>query len=383
MARYFPRDEYEDRWSRAQGEMKRRGYDTAVVWGRAAGSHDHCGDVLYLSNFYATSSGNDTAHYQARSFAAVILNDGKSPELHTDEPAPRMDIIATDRVQWHLDPIKGVADELNRRGITGRVAFVGSNFVPIKYWLQLEAYCPDITWVFEDDLVQVIRRVKSDRELDCYRTAGQVVTKALNRLMEGLVLGKPETEAAGEAAREIVRGEGRIQLIACSHGDTIGYMCRNPLAGYSHDAPAPGDLVRGWIYGPIFQGYYLDPGRTAVAGRQPSTAQRELIESSVAMVEELIGAIKPGIEALDVAALGDRLTAAYGGDSDPISETYPLYGHGVGLFFEDPRIGAKLVWPGFLLEAGMVLGVEVFLSRDGIGSAAFEQTSSWARTATS
>jgi Xaa-Pro dipeptidase len=353
--------------------MRRRGFDMAVVWGRAAGSHDHCGDVLYLSNFYATSSGLDTPYYQARSFAAVILQEGETPELHTDEPSPRMDIIATDRVEWHVDPIKGVADALNQRGVTGRVAFVGSNFMPIKYWRQLEAYCPDITWVFEDDLVQVVRRVKSERELDCYRTAGEIVTRALNRLMEGLVLGKPETEAAGEASREIVRGEGRTQLIACSHGDSIGYMCRNPLTGYSHEAPASGDLVRGWIYGPIFQGYYLDPGRTAVACKRPSAEQRTMIEASVGIVDQLIDAIRPGMEALELAALGDRLTDAFGGDSDPISETYPLYGHGVGLFFEEPRIGTKLAPPGFAFEAGMVLGVEVFLSRNGIGSAAFEQ----------
>jgi len=353
--------------------MRRRGFDTAVVWGRAAGSHDHAGDVLYLTNHYATSSGLDTRYYQARSFAAVILQDGQTPELHTDEPAPRMDIIATDRVQWHLDPIKGVSNALNERGITGRVAFVGSNFMPVKYWRQLEVACPDITWVFQDDLVQVVRRVKSERELDACRIAGDVVTRALNRLMEGLVLGKLETEAAGDAAREIVRGEGRMQLIACSHGDAIGYMCRNPLTGYSHEAPAPGDLVRGWIYGPIFQGYYLDPGRTAVARVRPSTDQRTMIEASVEIVEELIDAVKPGMEALELAALGDRLTDAFGGDSDPISETYPLYGHGVGLFFEEPRIGTKLAPPGFVFEAGMVLGVEVFLSRNAIGSAAFEQ----------
>jgi Xaa-Pro dipeptidase len=164
-----------------------------------------------------------------------------------------------------------------------------------------------------------------------------------------------------------------IHQIACSHGDSIGYMCRNPLTGYSRDAPAPGDLVRGWIYGPIFQGYYLDPGRTAVAGRRHTAEQREMIEASVVIVEGLIDAIRPGVEALDVAALGDRLAGEFGTVDDPISQTYPFYGHGVGLFFEEPRSGTKLSAPGFKLEAGMVLGVEVFLSRANIGSAAFEQ----------
>ena len=31
---YFPREEYEARWSRLHDEMQRRGYETAVIWQR-------------------------------------------------------------------------------------------------------------------------------------------------------------------------------------------------------------------------------------------------------------------------------------------------------------------------------------------------------------
>ena len=41
--RYFPQDEYESRWARVEQEMKRRGYEAAVVWGRSGGSFDRCG----------------------------------------------------------------------------------------------------------------------------------------------------------------------------------------------------------------------------------------------------------------------------------------------------------------------------------------------------
>ncbi len=34
---YFPIEEYESRWGRVHAEMKRRGFDAAVVWGRSAG----------------------------------------------------------------------------------------------------------------------------------------------------------------------------------------------------------------------------------------------------------------------------------------------------------------------------------------------------------
>ena len=36
-----------------------RGYDVAVVWSRSGGTYDRCGDVLYLSNYVSTESGQN------------------------------------------------------------------------------------------------------------------------------------------------------------------------------------------------------------------------------------------------------------------------------------------------------------------------------------
>jgi hypothetical protein len=34
-----------------------------------------------------------------------------------------------------------------------------------------------------------------------------------------------------------------------------------------------------WIYGPIFEGYWLDPGRTAICANRPTSAQKALLEA--------------------------------------------------------------------------------------------------------
>jgi len=371
--RYFSNAEYERRWTAVLEELERRGHEIAVVWGRAGGSHDHCGDVLYLANHYATCSGLDSPVYRARSFAAVVLRLGKEPELHTDEPEPRHDILAIDRVAWHYDPIAGVAAALNQYGIRGRVALVGTNFLPTKYMSELEAACPQIDWVPEDDLVQVVRRIKSQEEHDAYRVAGATVSAGLERLMQGLVAGKTEAEAAADASYEVVRRGGRIQLVAANHGDTIGYLARNPLTGYSQTAASQGEMVHGALYGPMFEGYYLDPARTAVAGGGMTGGQRDLIESCIGIVDAVAELARPGVKLLDAARRGDELTAAFGGDDDPLTATFPFYGHGVGLFFELPRIGSTLSLESDQFEDGMVVGIEAFLARDGVGSAAFEQ----------
>ena len=56
---FFDRDEYELRWEHVNRELTRRGHHCAVVWGKSAGSYERCGDVLYLTNFYSSQSGQE------------------------------------------------------------------------------------------------------------------------------------------------------------------------------------------------------------------------------------------------------------------------------------------------------------------------------------
>ena len=371
MDRYFPDDEYEQRWDRLHAEMRSRNFAIAVVFSRAGGTTDNCGDVLYLSNHYAISSGMDSSIWTARSFAGVILEQGRAPQLHIDEPEVRRDLVSIEDVRCSNHPFESVATALVERGIKGRVALVGTNFIPIKYYRQLEAVAPDIEWVPADDLVRSVRRIKSPRELDCYRIAGETATAGMTVLMESLVSGMSEREAAGEAARETVRRGGRIQMIGTNHGETLGFDQRFPLTGYSDDTPATGDIVTGTLHGPLYQGYYLDPGRTAVRG-PANSEQRRLIEAASGIVHRLSDMLRPGVRLLDVAAEGDRMTAAFGGSISAIMKNFPFYGHGIGLGFELPRISSSMSAPEDVVEQNMVFGVEAFLSLDGVGAAFYE-----------
>jgi Xaa-Pro aminopeptidase len=371
MDRYFPIDEYEERWDRLHRKMKARGFETAVVFGRGGGTTDNCGDVLYLSNHYAISGGMDSLIWTARSFAGVILQEGRAPQLHIDEPEVRKDLVSIEDAHCSNHPFESVAKALVERGTRGRVALVGTNFIPVKYYRQLETTAPEIEWVPADDLVRSVRRIKSRRELDCYRIAGETATAGMTVLMQSLISGMSEREAAGEAAREVVRRGGRIQMIGTNHGETLGFDQRFPLTGYSADTPAVGDIVTGTLHGPLYQGYYLDPGRTAVRG-QANSEQRRLIEAASGIVHRLSDMLRPGVKLLDVAAEGDRMTAEFGGSISAIMKNFPFYGHGIGLGFELPRISTSMSMPEDVVEQDMVFGVEAFLSLDGVGAAFYE-----------
>lgn len=371
--RYFPIEEYEGRWSRVQDEMRRHGLSVAVVWGRSGGTFDRAGDVLYLTNYYGNNSGQgyDNPYTHCRAFSAVILREGQEPELLIDDSWPRMDLIATSRVGWSRNPANAVAEAL--RGATGRVGLCGSDFFPMKYWNELREATPAIEWITVDDLVLLPRKIKSPRELDAVREGGAIASKACTRMVETLMAGRSEAEAAGEAAREVVRHGGAVHMLPCSHGEMIEYFVSNPLPGYSTREPKLGDLARAFVYGPMFEGYYNDPGRSFVVGGRPSSAQRELLESGASLCDKLLDAIRPGMPVAELARMGDRLVAELGGEKDQAAEKFPIYGHGLGLFFEKPYISTVMGDPEDVFLENMVVGIETFVARKGLGSAGFEQ----------
>lgn len=373
---YFPIDEYQKRWTRVYDEMERQGFDSLVVWGRSAGTYERFGDVHYLTNFYSTHSGHeqDTKLWTARGFAAVILTNREAPRLHTDEAETPPNLLAVDSVEWHWHMPEAVGKAVNELGIKGRVGVCGTDFIPVKYWRQFDASTPNIEWDADDQLVERVRQIKSDRELDCYREAGEIVTHGMNALFDGLLTGKTEAESAADAAAQVIKRGGAYHMIPISHGDSIQTFCRNPLTGYSLDAPLPGDMVRGWVYGPIWQGYWLDPGRTSVT--KPDSASREqkdLVEATANIVDSIIAMIKPGVSIMDACRLGDQLTEEAGGAKDQAGEMWPIYGHGVGQFWQFPWIGTDLLEGDEVFEENSVLGIEAFLAHDGVGSAGFEQ----------
>jgi len=372
--RPFSLEEYQERWFRVHERMRLLKYDVAVIWGKTSGVYERAGDTLYLTNFFSTHSGQepDTVLWNGRSYSAVIMQIGQVPELITDESEARLDVLATDRFQGSYDPIDGVASALKSRKTAGKVAFVGSDTLPLKYWLQLEKATPSIDWVFEDDLIREVRLIKSPRELDLFEEAGHLVTRAETALMQALIAGKTEADAAAAGGKILLEAGGAWHRIAISHGNRSQFLESDPVTGFSVDAPKVGDIVHGFIYGPILKGYWLDPGRTAVCGGRPTAQQRHLVESLVDVMQKLMEAIRPGVKVKEVGLLGDELSAASGYRDEVLKTNWPYYGHSNGCMWEKPYIEPRLCSENEVFLENMVASVEGFFTAPGVGTAVFE-----------
>src|SRR5262245_48971900 len=190
---YFEQAEYERRWAATLEEMKRRGYEAAVVWNRSGGTHDTCGDTLWLTNFYSAASGAepDSSMGIARPWSAIILLPDREPILHTSIPGRPEDLAVSDH-QWHRNIVEGLAEAVRELGIEGKVAICNTTYLPVKYAKGVEELLPQVEFVEEEDLVRACRRIKSPPELDCYREGGKLVSKALSLTFDRFIGGATE-----------------------------------------------------------------------------------------------------------------------------------------------------------------------------------------------
>lgn len=381
---FFTKDEYLSRWGRVQAAMAAAGYENLLVWQRSASAYDRVGDVYWLTNFYTNGTGQDPLSEELDepwTFAAVLIRKGREPELHiglTDEAIDSSKIFCGKIVHHTPHMTAKFAEYLRAERIEGRVAVVGDDVLPGRFDRILRHGTPQIEWVPNESFLEGPQMIKSPRELEAYRAAGALVSNALTSAMEAMIAGERACEAAARAAAVIMRGGGGFHRISICHGPaTMNSPLSYDFYGYNMNAPEPGDLISVWIYGPIFAGYWMDPGRTAVCGRRPTPAQKALVDSCAKLVEDMVKAVAPGITARDLGLRWAELARKSGVD-EPAGDD--LFGHGLGTGFpsyvlskDDSDTGPfgykRMKGP---LKPGMVLTAEAFQRRPGVGAVGFE-----------
>src|SRR6267154_1026416 len=360
------------------------GHENLLVWQRSASAYDRVGDVYWLTNFYTNGTGQDPLNEELDepwTFAAALIRKGHEPELHiglTNEAIDASKIFCGKVVSHTPHMTVKFAEYLRAERIEGRVAVVGDDVLPGRFDRILRHHTPQIEWVPDESFLEGPQMIKSPRALEAYRTAGTLVTNALTSAMEAMIAGERACEAAARAAAVIMRGGGGFHRISICHGPAT---MESPLSydfyGYNMNAPDAGDLISIWIYGPIFAGYWLDPGRSAVCGRHPTPAQKALVESCAKLVGDMVKAVAPGITARDLGVRWAEI-ARKGGVDERAGDD--LFGHGLSTSFPsfvlpkgDTDIGPfgykRMKGP---LKPGMVLAAEAFQSRPGVGAVGFE-----------
>ncbi|MGH9468758.1 MAG: M24 family metallopeptidase [Terriglobia bacterium] len=219
-------------------------------------------------------------------------------------------------------------------------------------------------WAPASDLIENLRGIKDEHEIDCIRRACQVTVDAFEEAAGTLRPGISERDLASELEYRMRRhgAEGAaFETIVAS-----GARGALPHARPSAKLLEPGDFVICDL-GAILGGYRADLTRTVHLGEPPGRARslyRAVLEAQRVAVQELQpGAVAGSVHAATKRALARRGVARFFTHST---------GHGVGLeIHERPRIGRG---GKSYLRAGNVVTAEPGIYVEGLGGIRIEDT---------
>ncbi len=222
--------------------------------------------------------------------------------------------------------------ERARKDGTGRLAFEAHD-VTVALHETLRGVRGDMELVAAGTLVERLRSVKDEEEIDLLREACAIGDRALSELFATIAPGRTERDIGRELENRMLdHGATGISF------ETI--VATGPNSAVPHHRPtervvAAGDLLK-IDFGALYNGYHADCTRTVVVAAEPADWQREIH----ALVREAQRAgrhaLAPGADAREVDSVAREVIAG-GGYGEQF--THGL-GHGVGLeIHEAPLMG--------------------------------------------
>ena len=213
-----------------------------------------------------------------------------------------------------------------------RLGFEATNLTVAAHTALGDAH-RDLLLVPTTGLVEELRTVKDDAELEALANACRISDTALATLLPEIHVGMTE--------RQISR---RLEWLMLEHGaDAISFetiVAGGPNSAIPHHDPTDRPLQAGDLlkidFGAAIAGYHADETRTFVVGAPAQPWQREIHDLVAAAQRAGIDALKVGVDVRDVDHAARSVIAA-GGHSEHFGHGL---GHGVGLdIHEAPMIG--------------------------------------------
>ena len=351
--RGFERPEFENRVHRAQTLMKEANIDALVLTTEP--------EVRYFTGFLTRFWDSP-----ARPWFVIVPAEGSPTAVIPSIGAELMgkgwleDIRTWRAPDLQDDGVTLLADAIREKlGGKGKVAFPSGHEtslrMPLDSYFRVEKLISPITITADQKIIQKLRLIKSEAEIEKTRTACAIAGRAFARV--------PEIAREGIGHDEIFR---KFQMLCLEEGaDWVSYTSGGAGPdGYGDViSPAmPTPLQNGDILmidtGVVWDGYYSDFDRNFSVGKPSplaASAHAKLMEAVDAGLE----AAKPGNTASDLFHVMNKIVTGGEGVSDA-----GRLGHGLGMQLTE--------WPSHIpddhtvLEEGMVLTLEPGIeTRDG------------------
>jgi Xaa-Pro aminopeptidase len=292
-------------------------------------------NVRYLSGFSGT-------------FAALIITADQSILLtdsrYTEQAAMEAPGFSVEQgcSKW----LESVAEIVSRLGI--RKLGFEARWFSYADWKTLGREIPDVDLLPMEPIVEEMRLVKDDKEIEVLKKAIRITDDVCRRVLELLRPGMTEKDVALEIVYAMLKNGADKEAF-----DTI--VTSGPRSAMPHGKPTDSRLVEGEFvlmdFGAYHGGYHGDITRTVVLGT--ADAKQEEMHSVVMEAQSrAIKAIRPGATGVEIDSVARDYIAERG-----YGEFFGhSLGHGLGLEIHDGAILTPR--SDIVLQPGMVVTVE-------------------------
>ena len=356
----FSVQEFEQRRSNVRNQMALQGIDTLVLHSAS--------NILYLSGHHTLNLWD----YQC----LVVPVDGSPFMVLWQFERGRFEATAVstevELYDTHADPIEATCQAVRNRGLHEGVIAIESQtryLVPKMHDALKDALGADNV-VNGSGIVDNVRNIKSEAELEVMRAAAVITDQAIMTGFSGIRSGVSDSRIAAMVADELIRADSlgfSVYPIV-----SAGYRAGMPHNSNNGHIISPGETV--FIEcSPSLHWYHAPLMRTAVLGDVPKeVAEFEALEQET--VAAMLETVRPGVLASEVASVAAAKIA-------PIRDKilfHEVYGYPVGIGFP-PTWGEE---SGFAivvnnhrpLAAGMVFHIPMTLRINGRMGVGLSQT---------
>jgi Xaa-Pro aminopeptidase len=350
----FSLDEYRQRYARLSALAQREGLD-AVLATQEENVRYFTGylSVLWISKFrpYVGILPTDTS----RPAGLIVPSQERgNAEVSSWVESPTMYPAQEPPVPYIVQALRDRHLDRGRIGIELGFGYrLGMNQ---EQFQQLVELLPDVEFVDATPIMQAVRMLKSDAEVDRLLRAAEISEAGVRAGWEALRPGLTEREILAIMGSKMYAEGAEVGTKPSFFGILAGDRWRLANAVASDYAVKPGDiiLVDG---GASYRGYTADFIRQASIGR-PTPAQKEWFDAAVAANNETIAALAPGVPAYEVYEAALSALARYGLAQ---RNRMNIVGHGIGMdIHEVPWIGQRdtVYTSNTKIRAGMVVCIE-------------------------
>ncbi len=323
-------------------------------------------NVRYLSGgYYYHFHANSTRMGRSQYLPFVGIPRGRIQEafyVARDEERGQFEAEAPwfptriEAVRGTVTAAEGAVKGLRRLGLTSGRIGAELPFLPVDAFLALRAALPEIEVVDATPLLNELRAVKSEAELEIMKRAYTGVAEAIRAAFR--------LSGPGDTTRRIAQRVER-EIAARDLSFLFAFVCAGP--GFLR-VPSSATWDRGQVLhidaGGALQDYIGDICRMGCAGK-PSPLAHELYEACIAVQSEVRGGIRAGVPCSDVLAAGQRASRAFS-----FSRFARFVVHSIGMVpYEQPEFAPDNHRP---LEEGMVLSVETDFLHPEVGHVKIE-----------